>query len=490
MKKLVLVSLLIFLAAAVFAQNYGSLDEVIDKIANVNMDNINHFGKKVVILIFSEYPALTNYITDRMGATIKRPLISREEHGIVMVEPLTREEATEIAGNLDAFVIYGNFRKLEYSWRFEYRAVAIAEGRARSSMTSSEHVAFGETLTRLTPASERIRSPKEIAEAEEAARAVAEREAVEEAVKQAYDDDSPARFMLNVTYSGMPGSSESDIRDVKEPYDYFITDAHSLSLNMGLNLFKDLMKVGVDFGIKDFNVAGKNVSFTDIINIGGLIGFKWASISLDYRFINGNVIFPSTNEDKAESVANIALNQPYIDYDQFNRTEARTVALMFSTFNWLNLGLIWANQTGATMVQNKYLDPYCETNAFGIRAYIRIDYFSLEHWGVVESKDKEHYFFGLIVDTTIDLGFGWATLSPEVAKAINNDPEMGKPDLGVMYNGVRFMLGGQFGKRFSKNRYWEIIAVGLDIQGGGVTASDVSFGSAVIGAFVRMGFAY
>ena len=41
-----------------------------------------------------------------------------------------------------------------------------------------------------------------------------------------------------------------------------------LSLNMGFNVFKYL-NLGIDFGIKDFNIAGKNVEFTDIINLGG-----------------------------------------------------------------------------------------------------------------------------------------------------------------------------------------------------------------------------
>ena len=314
--------------------------------------------------------------------------------------------------------------------------------------------------------------------------------AAEKKTKQAVIDKEAAEsasFMLNVIYSG--AFNETDwVTDEKIPMDYLVTDTHSLSLSMGLNVFKHL-NLGLDLGIKDFNVAGKDVGFTDIMNIGGLIGFKWASISLDWRFMNGNATFPSTKDEKKESVAGIAPKQPYLKYDEFSRVEARTVALMFSTFNYINFGLIWANATGASMVQNKYFDPNVETNAFGIRAHLRYDYFSRLASGAIDVEPGMHFSF--VADLFVDLGFGRATLSSDVEKDIKDDPQMGDLDLSVMYNGVRGMLGVHVVKQLEKrNQYWEIIGAGLDINGGGTTAADVSFGSAVIGAFVRMGFGF
>ena len=309
-----------------------------------------------------------------------------------------------------------------------------------------------------------------------------------------FEDDDPAKFMLSVTYSG----ANSEYREEGGAIaDWKLTEQHSLSLNMGFNVFKYL-NLGIDFGIKDFNVAGKNVEFTDIINLGGKIGFKWASITIDYRFNNGYLTFLSDNEEKKEAVEKIkndpiAGTQPYLNYGkQLNRIESRTVALMFSTFNWLNLGLMWTNMTGAAVIKDRYLDPHLQIDTFGLRAYLRIDHFTLHDWDVVEELPKEgDYFFGIILDTYFDLGFGFCTVSPEVEAAYKNDPEM-KKDVGglAVSTATRSMIGVQIGKYFSKNRYWDIISAGLDINGGGAGADGMRLDAVVIGAFVRMGIRY
>ena len=103
---------------------------------------------------------------------------------------------------------------------------------------------------------------------------------------------------------------------------------------------------------------------------------------------------------------------------QFNRIESRTVAMMFSTFNWLNLGLMWTNITGVAVIKDRYLDSHLQIDTFGLRAYLRIDHFTFHDWGVVEELPKEgDYFFGLVLDTYIDLGFGYSTVSPKVEAA-------------------------------------------------------------------------
>ena len=67
-----------------------------------------------------------------------------------------------------------------------------------------------------------------------------------------------------------------------------------------------------------------------------------------------------------------------------------------------------------------------------------------------------------------------------------------KKDVGglAVSNAVRGMFGVQIGKYFSKNRYWDIISAGLDINGGGAGADGMRLDAVVIGAFVRMGIRY
>ena len=80
----------------------------------------------------------------------------------------------------------------------------------------------------------------------------------------------------------------------------------------------------IDFGIKDFNFGGRDLSFTDIMNIGGMIGIKGRSMTIDYRIYNGDATFPSVKPENADSVANIPPNQPHINFGtQFSRVNER-----------------------------------------------------------------------------------------------------------------------------------------------------------------------
>jgi len=144
------------------------------------------------------------------------------------------------------------------------------------------------------------------------------------------------------------------------------------------------------------------------------------------------------------------------------------------------------------MIQNKYFDPHIQTDTFGVRTHLRMDHFNKfwdDDWVVDASKN---IYCSFIANLYIDLAFGKARLSSNVEKAIKGDGilKMDSIDLDVMYNGVRGMLGMHFVQEFSNNGYFEIIGVSLDINSGGTTAADVSFNSTVIGAFVRIGFAF
>ena len=483
MKKAFLVlGLLIFVAGAAFAQKKTPLDDAINLGIDKVRRNTADAGQKVVILIFSpEYPHLADYVVDKIAANLTTKgnfsLVSQDEHDIKLTK-YRRDtdaftDAQEIAQNLDVqlviqvflsdWVSEGLFPKKGTSFRVDYTELTAPETFNNGSFQLWDVAVPKNTLA-------------------------ASNNSDTKGLNTERSEDDPPAFMLHVTYSGA-NNKVDEVRDAKIPMDYFTTSQHSLSLAMGLNVFK-ILNLGIDFGIKDFNFGGKDIKFTDIVNLGGMIGINWASIVLDYRFINGDVEFPSKKDGKAESVAGIAPGwQPY---NQFSRVESRTVALMAAPFKWLGLGLIWNNATGASMVQNKYFDPKVETNTFGVRAHVSFDHFSkpLEMgWAVGESED---IYWCLIADLYIDLAFGKATLSSDVEKAIKQGSilKMKDVDLGVMYNGVRGMLGAHLVKQPAENRYWEIIGVGLDINGGGTTAADVSFGSTVIGVFVRMGFAF
>ena len=429
-------------------------------------------GLKTVMLIYTDYPALTEYIINTIKTNITRGrnyiFINSAEHGIVPDKPLSIDEAKEIGKSLGAdLVIRANVSPIQGKAHISLRYHDFTRNKSEGGMYDIS--------------ASKIRVSMLVGSQTNTAKT---------AKTEAGDDEAPAKFTFHITYTGASNDID-EIRDEKIPMDYFTTSQQALSLDMGLNLFKYLNLV-LDFGIKDFNFAGKNVKFTDIINLGGKIGFKWASIVIDYRFINGDVEFPSKKETKAESVAGIIPNQPYIDYGrQFGRVESRTVALMFSTSNIFNLGIIWNNATGASMIQNKYFDPHIQTDTFGVRAHLRMDHFNKfwdDDWVVDASKN---IYWSFIANLYVDLAFGKATLSADVEKAIKNDNiiKFKDIDLDVMYNGVRGMLGIHFVQELSNNRYIEIIGLGLDINGGGTTAADMGFGSTVIGAFVRIGFA-
>ena len=440
-KAFFVLGLLIFAAGAAFAQFSLDYSVSLDTAISHSVDRIktftNNAGLKTVILVYTEYPALTEYVHEEIRKSLSEAnyvIVSQEEHGIVLTSALDTSQAYQTMTELGVqLIIFGRIAERSTSCELWIRAMVPT---ARNYSDQGTERRLYEIPRQFIVTPEQFAAEQAEAEAKKAAAA-------------AFDEE-PAKFMFNATYSG----ANSKYRD--EPHGFNNTEQHSLQLAMELNVFK-ILNLGLDFGIKDFNWGGKNIKFTDIMNIGGMLGFKWASIVIDYRFNNG---FFYEYENEAEPDTSTGKRDV--------RIESRTVALMFSTFKILNLGLIWTNATGSDKKDSGgYDDPYYEVNTFGIRAHLRMDYFSYKDRLKIESDLP--VALGLIMDLYVDLGIGY-----------NSDSQF------AVANGVRGMLGAQLIKEFSKNRYWEIIAGGLDINGGQAGG----LGSVVIGAFVRMGFAY
>ena len=461
-KKLLAILIMALVCVAAFAQEDTIFDSGIKKWVEKVKEKTAGGGQKTVVLIYAE-SSQRELITDKITAYFiddsNYILIDEEEHGIEMTERLTNEKAVEIAKKLGAqLVLHGVVGIDEWGWH--YIRMVSTEIAASGAVKNDNWNYYVETKSSKRSASK----------------------------SSDWDEDAP-KYMLQVSYTGAASQYEPPTGGVMG---FDATSQHAISLSMSMDLFKGLMNIGIDFGIKDVSFGGNNLKFKDVMSIGGMIGFKWVTMSIDYRIYNGFATFPFGNEDK---IALIPLDQPHYGFGrQFSCVDERTVAMMLIRDGYVfNAGIIWNNMKGAAAIQDKYFDPNVEVNTYGLRLRLRLGdildlvyrFFDLEDMSDPVNK------WGFVCDIQQDLAWGSAKLSGNVAEAIKKDKNMGKLDLDAFYASVMFKLGVKLTRYYSSNKYWNIFAAGLDVQGGGNEIGSLSpLGTAVIGAFVSTGFAF
>ncbi|MDR2592931.1 MAG: hypothetical protein LBC59_09040 [Chitinispirillales bacterium] len=273
------------------------------------------------------------------------------------------------------------------------------------------------------------------------------------------------RIGVSADYSYGISFSREHAFDSIAPADLDLKHFSTLSLSMGLNLYKSI-NAYIDLGIKDKGV--KNA-----IEWAGRVGSKYFELQIDYNFIAGEVLYWND--------ANIGVNKnspPDLkaNYDQ----TWMTVALMYSIpfyirpnsapfkaglfYNHAEVpALVWVNYESEDK-ENRFafLDKSCPVTTFGVRLNCTLNRSAIDGAEGLSRGWTVRLPFWFI----FDWGYGYADPDKSViAQATEKGGHYSKYSFPTFYMGGRLTLLAAFFNRFTENN---IVHVGLGFGLNGV----------------------
>jgi len=290
-----------------------------------------------------------------------------------------------------------------------------------------------------------------------------------ESTPKAADVSSANEHKIDVStsFSSYFSSDGTAYFDSTAPATFTPAYMHSLSLSMGMNLYKG-MSAYFDFGINN-----KTVKKT--LDWAGRIGSKYFDLQIEYNFIGGEV---SYWEDANIGVKKNSPPDLKTDYDQtwitvalmyplpigFDRTDgSRTSPMLLGLFyNHANVpALVWVNKKSKDKKSRyAFLDKSCPVSIYGIRYY-------WDNIGLKRIPDNLPNGWTWTIPWRVigDMGFGFASPNKDVvAMATENGGQFTDYSFATYYLDVRTSLILEWFNRFTENQVVHF-GVGVEVHG-------------------------